>query len=205
MIFSGWDAQGLPWARGGLGQNMRYKGKKIFYLPAHLFIYILQGPAFFLVLLPERNQIIHLNMAFFKEFKEFAMKGNVVDMAVGVIIGAAFGKIVSSLVDDIIMPLVGVATGGMNFTDFKWVIQKGVTEGETIIQPEVTMNYGAWIQTIVDFIIVALCIFVMIKFINNMRKDKAAAEEAVTEAAAEPTKEEQLLTEIRDILKKDQQ
>ena len=131
------------------------------------------------------------------------MKGNVVDMAVGVIIGAAFGKIVSSLVDDIIMPLVGVATGGMNFTDFKWVIQKGITEGETVIQPEVTMNYGAWIQTIVDFIIVAFCIFIMIKFINQLRRNKE--EEAQAPAPApEPTKEEQLLTEIRDILKSEQ-
>ena len=131
------------------------------------------------------------------------MKGNVVDMAVGVVIGAAFGKIVSSLVDDIIMPLVGVATGGMNFTDFKWVIQKGITEGETVIQPEVTMNYGAWIQTIVDFIIVAFCIFIMIKFINQLRRNKE--EEAQAPAPApEPTKEEQLLTEIRDILKSEQ-
>ncbi|MFG6423118.1 MAG: large-conductance mechanosensitive channel protein MscL, partial [Paramuribaculum sp.] len=103
-----------------------------------------------------------------KEFKDFAMKGNVVDMAVGVIIGAAFGKIVSSLVDDIIMPLIGVVTGGMNFTDLKWVVQKGITEGETVIQPEVTMNYGAWIQTVVAFLIVAVCIFVMIKFMNQL-------------------------------------
>lgn len=142
-------------------------------------------------------------MSIFKEFKDFAMKGNVVDMAVGVIIGAAFGKIVSSLVDDIIMPLVGVATGGMNFTDLKWVVQKGITEGETVIQPEVTMNYGAWIQTIVDFIIVAFCIFIMIKFMNQLRRKKE--EEAAAPAPApEPTKEEQLLTEIRDILKSEQ-
>lgn len=138
-------------------------------------------------------------MSLIKEFKDFAMRGNVVDMAVGVIIGAAFGKIVSSLVDDIIMPLVGVVTGGMDFTDLKWVIQKGITEGETVIQPEVTMNYGAWIQTVVDFIIVAFCIFVMIKFMNQLRKKK---EEAPAPAPApEPTKEEQLLTEIRDLLK----
>lgn len=142
-------------------------------------------------------------MSFLKEFKEFAMKGNVIDMAVGVVIGAAFGKIVSSLVDDIIMPLVGVATGGMNFTDYKWVIQKGVMQGEEIITPEVTMNYGAWIQTIVDFLIVAFCIFVMIKFMNNLRRKKAE-EEAAPAPAPEPTKEEVLLTEIRDILK-DQQ
>lgn len=144
-------------------------------------------------------------MGFVKEFKEFAVKGNVVDMAVGVIIGAAFGKIVSSLVDDIIMPLVGVATGGMNFTDYKWVIQKAVMDGQEVITPEVTMNWGAWVQTIVDFLIVAFCIFVMIKFINNLRKrtEKQVEEEAAP-APAEPTKEEVLLTEIRDLLKQQQ-
>lgn len=132
------------------------------------------------------------------------MRGNVVDMAVGVIIGAAFGKIVSSLVDDIIMPLIGVATGGMNFTDYKWVVQKAVMDGQEVIKPEVTMNWGAWVQTVVDFLIVAFCIFVMIKFINNARKHmekKEAEEAAAPEPAPEPTKEEQLLTEIRDLLK----
>lgn len=79
---------------------------------------------------------------FLKEFKEFAMKGNVVDMAVGVIIGAAFGKIVSSLVNDIIMPLIGVVTGGINFTDYKWVIQKAVMDGQEVLKPEVSMNWG---------------------------------------------------------------
>ena len=143
---------------------------------------------------------------FLKEFKEFAMKGNVVDMAVGVVIGAAFGKIVSSLVNDIIMPLVGVATGGMNFTDYKWVIQQAVMDGQEVIKPEVSMNWGAWVQTIVDFLIVAFCIFVMIKFINNMRKrmEKQKEEEVAAAAVAEPTKEEQLLTEIRDLLKANQ-
>ena len=139
---------------------------------------------------------------FFKEFKEFAMRGNVIDMAVGVVIGAAFGKIVSSLVDDIIMPLVGVATGGMNFTDFKWVIQKAVVDGQEVIKPEVSMNWGSWVQTVVDFLIVAFCIFVMIKFINNVRKRaEKAAEEPAPAAPAEPSKEEVLLTEIRDLLK----
>jgi len=138
---------------------------------------------------------------FVKEFKEFAMKGNVVDMAVGVIIGAAFGKIVSSLVDDIIMPVIGVATGGINFTDYKWVIQKAVMDGQEVLKPEVTMNWGAWIQTVVDFIIVAFCIFVMIKFINNMRKKVEEAKEEVAPATAAPSKEEVLLTEIRDLLK----
>ena len=135
---------------------------------------------------------------FFKEFKDFAMKGNVIDMAVGVIIGAAFGKIVSSLVDDIIMPLVGVATGGMNFTDYKWVVQKAVMDGQEIIKPEVTLNWGTWVQTVVDFLIVAFCIFVAIKFMNNLRRKK---DEEAAPAAPEPTKEEQLLTEIRDLLK----
>ncbi|MCH5326254.1 MAG: large conductance mechanosensitive channel protein MscL, partial [Duncaniella sp.] len=88
-------------------------------------------------------------MAFFKEFKEFAMRGNVIDMAVGVVIGGAVGKIISALVDDIIMPLVGVATGGMNFTDFKFVIQQAVIDGTTqeILKPEVTLNWGTWVQT----------------------------------------------------------
>ena len=144
---------------------------------------------------------------FFSEFKEFAMRGNVVDMAVGVIIGAAFGKIVSSLVNDIIMPLIGVVTGGMNFTDYKLVVQKAVMDGQEIIKPEVTMNWGAWVQTVVDFLIVAYCIFVMIKFINNLRKKAERQKEAEAEpapAAPEPTKEEQLLAEIRDLLKEQQ-
>ena len=138
-------------------------------------------------------------MSFFKEFKEFAMRGNVIDMAVGVVIGAAFGKIISSLVDDIIMPLVGVATGGMNFTDYKWVIQKAVVDSQTqeVLTPEVTMNWGSWVQTLVDFIIVAFCIFVAVKAINQLKRKK---EEAPAPDPA-PTKEEVLLTEIRDLLK----
>lgn len=138
-------------------------------------------------------------MSFLKEFKEFAMRGNVIDMAVGVVIGAAFGKIISSLVDDIIMPLVGVVTGGMNFTDYKWVIQKAVVDSQTqeVLTPEVTMNWGSWVQTLVDFIIVAFCIFVAIKAINQLKRKK---EEAPAPAPA-PSKEEVLLTEIRDLLK----
>ncbi len=107
---------------------------------------------------------------FIQEFKEFINRGSVVDLAIGVAVGGAFTAIVKSLVDDIIMPLVGVATGGMNFTDYKWVIQKAVMDGQEVIKPEVTMNWGTWIQTIVDFLIVAFCIFAMIKFIINMRK-----------------------------------
>jgi len=140
-------------------------------------------------------------MALLKEFKEFAMRGNVIDMAVGVVIGAAFGKIISSLVDDIIMPLVGVVTGGINFTDYKFVIQQAVIDGQTqeIIKPEVTMNWGSWVQTVVDFLIVAFCIFIAIKGINQLKRKH---EEAPAPAPApEPTKEEVLLTEIRDLLK----
>ncbi len=139
---------------------------------------------------------------FLQEFKEFAMKGNVIDMAVGVVIGAAFGKIVSSLVDDIIMPLVGVATGGMNFTDYKLVIQHEVIDGTTqeVLKPLVTLNWGSWIQTVVDFIIIAFCIFVAIKAINRLKRQK---EEPAPEppAPAGPTTEE-LLTQIRDLLAK---
>lgn len=130
------------------------------------------------------------------------MRGNVIDMAVGVVIGGAFGKIVSSLVNDIIMPLVGVATGGMNFSDYKWVIQQAVVDAQTqeIITPEVAMNWGTWVQTIVDFIIIAFCIFVVIKAMNNLKRKKA--EEPAPAAPAAPTTEE-LLTQIRDILKDD--
>ncbi len=142
-------------------------------------------------------------MSFIKEFKEFAMRGNVIDMAVGVVIGAAFGKIISSLVDDIIMPLVGVVTGGINFTDYKWVIQQAAVDSTTqqVLKPEVTLNWGNWIQTVVDFIIVAFCIFVAIKAINQLKRKEA--EPTPKPAEPVPTKEEILLTEIRDILKKD--
>ena len=137
---------------------------------------------------------------FLKDFRDFAMRGNVIDMAVGVIIGAAFGKIVSSLVDDIIMPLVGVATGGINFTDYKWVIQPEVKDaaGE-IITPLVSLNGGTWVQTVVNFLIVAFCIFVMIRFMQNLRKKKEEEVAAAPAPALEPTKEEVLLTEIRDL------
>lgn len=129
------------------------------------------------------------------------MRGNVIDMAVGVVIGGAFGKIISSLVDDIIMPLVGVATGGMNFTDYKLVIQQAVVDGQTqeILKPEVSLNWGTWVQTLVDFLIVAFCIFVAIKAINQLKRQKQ--EEPAPEAPAEPSKEEVLLTEIRDLLR----
>lgn len=137
---------------------------------------------------------------FLNEFKEFAMRGNVVDMAVGVIIGAAFGKIVTSLVNDIIMPVVGVLTGGTNFSEYKWVIKEGVTQGTEIITPEVAVTWGAFVQTIVDFLIIAFCIFLAIKFINKLSRKKEPEPEPA--APAGPTQEE-LLTEIRDLLRKD--
>lgn len=129
------------------------------------------------------------------------MKGNVVDMAVGVIIGAAFGKIVTSLVNDIIMPVIGVLTGGVNFSDHKWVIKEALVNGEEVITPEVAMTWGAFVQTVIDFIIIAFCIFVAIKFINKLKRAPEPEPEAPA-APAGPTQEE-LLTEIRDLLKKE--
>jgi large conductance mechanosensitive channel len=132
-------------------------------------------------------------MAIVKEFKEFAMRGNVVDLAVGVIIGAAFGKIVTSLVADIIMPPIGVATGGIDFKDLKYVLKPAVGK-----VPETAINYGLFINNVIDFVIVAFCIFLIVKGINTLKKK----EEAAPAAPAEPTKEELLLTEIRDLLAK---
>ena len=134
---------------------------------------------------------------FLNDFRDFAMRGNVVDMAVGVIIGGAFGKIITSLVNDIIMPGIGVLTGGTNFSEFKYVIQQGVMNGEEVVTPEVAITWGAFVQTIVDFLIIAFCIFLAIRVMQNMRRKKEEAE--VVEAPAGPTQEE-LLTEIRDLL-----
>ena len=138
-------------------------------------------------------------MSFIKDFKEFAMKGNVIDMAVGVIIGGAFGKIVSSLVNDIIMPVVTVATGGDGFTNMKYIItpaKEATAEGVAAVE-EVAINYGMFIQNIVDFFIIALSIFVALRVIMKFKKKEAEA----PAPAPEPTKEEVLLTEIRDLLK----
>ena len=135
---------------------------------------------------------------FLKDFKDFALKGNVVDMAVGVIIGGAFGKIVTSLVNDIIMPGIGVLTGGANFSEFKYVIQEGVTKGTEVITPEVAITWGAFVQTIVDFLIIAFCIFLAIKVVYKFKRKQ---EEPAPAAPAGPTQEE-LLTEIRDLLAK---
>ena len=125
------------------------------------------------------------------------MKGNVLDMAIGVVVGGAFGKIVTSLVNDIIMPGVGVLTGGLNFTDYKFVIQKGVTDGTEVITPEVAITWGSFVQTVVDFLIIAFCIFLAVKAINQLKRKK---EEPAPAAPAGPTQEE-LLTQIRDLLK----
>ena len=128
-------------------------------------------------------------MSFFKECREFAMRGNVVDMAVGVIIGGAFGKIVSSLVADVFMPVLGILTGGVDFKDLKITLADAV--GET---PAVTLNYGVFIQNVFDFIIIAFAIFMMIKALNKLKKPEEKVKELTTE--------EKLLTEIRDLLKK---
>ena len=135
-------------------------------------------------------------MGFIKEFKEFAMRGNVMDMAVGVIIGGAFGKIVTSLVNDIIMPPIGWLIGGINFTDLSLKLPVNPLTPD---QEAVTINYGAFLQTTLDFLIVAFCIFLLIKGINMLnRKKEAPAPEP--EAPKGPTQEE-LLAEIRDLLK----
>lgn len=133
-------------------------------------------------------------MGFVKEFKEFAMRGSVVDLAVGVVIGAAFGKIVTSLVDDVIMPVVGYVTGGIDFSNMKYVIKPGDPANEIA---EVAINYGNFINTIVQFIIVAFVIFLVIKGMNSLKRK----EEAAPEEPPAPSKEEVLLTEIRDAIR----
>lgn len=136
---------------------------------------------------------------FMQEFKEFAVKGNAVDMAVGVIIGGAFGKIVTSIVNDIIMPPIGYIIGGVNFSDLKYELPKVVVQGVELAPA--TINYGTFIQTILDFIIVAFCVFMMVKGINRMSRKKAE-EPAAPAPEPAPSAEEKLLEEIRDLLKK---
>ena len=136
---------------------------------------------------------------FLSEFKTFAVKGNAVDMAVGVIIGGAFGKIVTSIVNDIIMPPIGWLIGGVNFTDLK-VTLPSVHIGTETMQ-SATINYGNFLQTCLDFLIVAFCIFMLIKVINKVTKKQKETPAAEEPKAPEPTAEEKLLTEIRDLLK----
>lgn len=136
-----------------------------------------------------------------QEFKQFAMRGNVIDMAVGIIIGGAFGKIVSSVVADMIMPAIGLLVGGVNFTDLKIVLKQAVVEGDKVITPAVTLNYGNFIQVTFDFIIIAFAVFLLVKGVNSLSKKK---EEAPATPPAPPA-DVQLLTEIRDLLKEKEQ
>ena len=140
-------------------------------------------------------------MGFWKDFKKFAMRGNIVDMAVGVVVGGAFGKITTSLVNDIIMPLISILTGGLDFSAWKWVLKEAIMEGETVVKPEIAVNFGNTIAVVLDFIIIAFAVFCMVKFLNNLhRKKEEPAPEPAPEEPAAPTAEE-LLTEIRDLLK----
>lgn len=136
---------------------------------------------------------------FLNEFKEFAVKGNAVDMAVGVIIGGAFGKIVTSIVNDIIMPPIGWLIGGVNFSDLKFELP-AVDMGIEKLAPA-TINYGAFMQTIIDFTIIALCVFMLVKGINKLARKKKAEETPAPPAPPQPSNEERLLSEIRDLLK----
>lgn len=139
-------------------------------------------------------------MALKKELKEFLLRGNVIDMAVGIVIGGAFGKIVTSFVNDILMPPISMLLGNTKFTEMKIVFKEAVMSGEDVLNPAITWNYGNFIQVLIDFIIIGVSIFFVIKGINKMKRKKEA--EPAPAAPPEPTKEETLLTEIRDLLKK---
>ena len=144
--------------------------------------------------------------SFWADFKKFITRGNVIDMAVGVVVGGAFGKIVTSLVNDIIMPLIGTLTGGVSVSDLKYVLTEAVLdEAGTVLTPENAIRYGAFIQFVIDFLIIALAVFVFVKVLNsakNLRKKEEVVEESPAPAPEpEPSKEEVLLAEIRDILK----
>jgi large conductance mechanosensitive channel len=133
---------------------------------------------------------------FLNDFKAFAMKGNLIDMAVGVVIGGAFGKIVSSLVADVIMPLVGLLVGGVDFTSLSWTLKEATEDAEAV-----TLNYGNFIQNVFDFLVIAFSIFVFLRIIFNLSKKKEAEKPAEPAPEPAPSKEEVLLTEIRDLLK----
>ena len=136
-------------------------------------------------------------MKLLQEFKEFAMRGNVVDLAVGIIIGAAFTTIVNSLVKDVLMPPLGMAMGGVDFADKKLVLRDALLEGERVVRPAVTVNYGNFINAIIQFLIVAFAIFVVVKAMNATRRKP----EPKSEVPPAPTKDQELLTEIRDLLR----
>ena len=143
-------------------------------------------------------------MGIVKEFKDFAVTGNMLDMAVGIIIGGSFGKIITSLVNDVLMPPLGLLLGKVDFSSLKAILQKGsdaVMDGAVVVQPavsEVSINYGIFLNNIIDFLIVALCIFFVIKGMNTLKKK----EEAAPETPPPPSEEAVLLKEIRDLLKK---
>ncbi|HBZ25593.1 MAG TPA: large conductance mechanosensitive channel protein MscL [Rikenellaceae bacterium] len=142
-------------------------------------------------------------MKLLDEFKQFAMRGNVVDMAVGIIIGGAFGKIVSSFVSDVIMPPLGLLIGGVRFTDLSITLKQQVIDTATsVITPAVTINYGNFIQVVFDFVIIAFAIFSMIKIMNNLNRKKV--EDQTPPPPPPKPADIQLLTEIKDLLKKDQ-
>ena len=138
-------------------------------------------------------------MSFKSELKEFLMRGSVVDMAVGVVIGGAFGAIVTSFVNDILMPPIAVLVGDSKFAQLNVVLQQAIMEGSEVITPAITWNYGAFIQSVIDFLIIGVSIFFVIKAMNKLKRKKI--EEVAPEAPAAPSVEEALLTEIRDILK----
>lgn len=137
-------------------------------------------------------------MGIISEFKEFAIRGNVVDLAVGVVIGAAFGKIVGSLVNDLLMPSIGYMVGGVNFNQLAWVLKPASVDAAGVEVAAVMVKYGAFVQTIIDFTIIAFAVFIAVKVINALKRKEAAA----PEAPAEPSEEVKLLTEIRDALKR---
>ncbi len=143
-------------------------------------------------------------MKIIDEFKAFALRGNMIDMAVGIIIGGAFGKIITSLVNDIIMPPLGLIIGGINFKDLSYVLREAVMDPDgKILQPALTFNYGSFIQNVFDFLLIALAIFMAIKAMNRLRNKQE--EPAPPPAPPLPTNEEKLLTEIRDLLKRNQE
>ena len=138
---------------------------------------------------------------FFEEFKQFAMRGNVIDLAVGVVIGGAFGKITTSLVNDIIMPFISILTGGIDFSDWKWVLKEAVLNSDgTEAAAAISVNFGNLVAVILDFIIIAFAIFCMIKGLNKLQRKKEE-EPVAPPAPPEPSAEEKLLTEIRDLLR----
>ncbi len=139
---------------------------------------------------------------FIKEFKEFAVKGNVVDLAIAVIIGGAFGKIVSSFVSDIVMPLVGYLFGGVSFKSIAWVLKEAILEDETVIEPAITLNIGNFIQNIFDFAVIALSIFIAITLVSRLKEKMVKEKKEEIDEEQILSKDQELLVEIRDILKK---